>query len=45
MYSYIKEDNKGGKTAEGIKKNVRKKISNMKIIRKYYSRKNKFSMK
>ena len=45
IYSYIKDDNKGGKTAKGIKKNVIKKISNMKIIRKYYSRKNKFNMK
>ena len=25
MYSYIKDDNKGGKTAKGIKKNVIKK--------------------
>ena len=36
MYSYIKNDEKGGKTSKGIKKNVIKIISRMKTIRMHY---------
>ena len=36
MYSYIKNDEKGGKTSKGIKKNVIKIISRMKTIRTHY---------
>ena len=36
MYSYIKDNDKGGTTAKGIKKEINKK-SNMKIIKMYYS--------
>ena len=35
MYSYIKDNQKGGKTAKGIKKNVIKKTFNMKTIKKH----------
>ena len=40
MYSYIKDNQTGGKTAKGIKK-VIKMISNMKTISKHYSKINK----
>ena len=33
MYSYIKNDEKGGKTAKGIKKNVIKITSSMRTIK------------
>ena len=36
MYSPIKDGDKGGKTAKGIKKNVFKKNINMKTINMYY---------
>ena len=36
MYSYVKENQKGGKTAKGIKKNVIKMISNMKTTKGLY---------
>ena len=36
MYSYIKSDEKGGKTAKGIKKNVIKTTSSTKTIKKCY---------
>ena len=36
MYSYMKDSYKGSKTAKGIKKNVIKKVSNMKTIRTHY---------
>ena len=45
MYSYVKDNEKGGKTAEGIKKYVVKKISNMKIINMYFSITNKYVTK
>ena len=41
MYSYIKDNQTGGKTAKGIKKNVIKMISSMKTISKHYSKINK----
>ena len=37
MYSYIKDNNKGGKTAKGIKKCIIKRTLNMKITNKRYS--------
>lgn len=36
MYSYIKDDDKCGKTAKGIKTNAVKNMYNMKIIKTYY---------
>ena len=36
MYSYIKDNKKGGKTAKGIKKNVIKKTSLIRIIKIHY---------
>ena len=45
MYSYIKDNNKGGKTAKGIKKNVIKKKLNMKIIKMFYLITNKYIIK
>ena len=42
MYnSYIKNNDEGGKTAKGIKKNIITKNINMKTIKKYYSTTNK----
>ena len=35
MYSYMKDNDKGGKTAKGIKKNIIKKTSLMRIIKMY----------
>ena len=45
MYSYVKGNEKGGKTAKGIKKYVIKKKSNMKIINMLYSITNKYITK
>lgn len=45
MYYYVKDNEKGGKTAEGIKKYVVKKISNMKIINMYFSITNRYVTK
>ena len=45
MYYYVKDNEKGGKTAEGIKKYVVKKISNMKIINMHFSITNKYVTK
>lgn len=45
MCSYIKDDDKGGKTAKGIKKYVIKKKYNMKIINMLYSITNKYITK
>ena len=45
MYYYVKDNEKDGKTAEGIKKYVVKKISNMKIINMYFSITNKYVTK
>ena len=45
MYSYMKDDQKGEKTAKGIKKNVIKMILSMKTISKHYSMKNKCTTK
>ena len=36
MYSYVKNDEIGGKTAKGIKKNIIKTILSMKTIRMCY---------
>ena len=45
MYSYIKNDERGGKTAKGIKKNVIKMRLNMIIIKMFYSTTNKYIIK
>ena len=45
MYSYVKDNEKVGKTAEGIKKYVVKKISNMKIINMHFSITDKYVTK
>ena len=45
MYSYIKDNQKGGKTAKGIKKNVIKMILHMKTIKIRYSIINKCIIK
>ena len=41
MYSYIKDNQKGERTAKGIKRLLLRKILNMKIINKHYSKINK----
>ena len=41
MYSYVKDNNKEGRTAKGIKKSVIKRTSHMRTIKKHYSRTNK----
>ena len=45
MYSYIKDDDKCGKTAKGIKTNAVKNMYNMKIIKTYYLITNKYIIK
>ena len=45
MYSYIKDDMDGGKTAKGIKRTSLKKISNMKTTKTCYSIINKYIIK
>jgi len=42
MYSYIKDNNKGGKTAKGIKKNIIRNNIKHKDYKKVLFKKNKY---
>ena len=45
MYSYLSDTDECGKTAKGIKRKVRKKILNLRIIETFYSTINKYTIK
>ena len=45
MYSYMKDNQQGGKTAKGIKKNVIKRTFNMRTIKKHSSIINRFILR